>query len=151
MNTSKLTAVLDKTLRRITEEAGLVGGALSVVKGGEIIAEDVLYTGECTVGAVATVTKGEKEGKFVWYSSFGVADDSADSMVSGGNSSLFLSTLSNLCEKKASVSIAGKAMETEQLVVNAGIATLWTAIFVLIIPVGTVVAGIVIWAVRRKR
>ena len=37
MNTSKLTAVLDKTLRRITEEAGLVGGALSVVKGGEII------------------------------------------------------------------------------------------------------------------
>ncbi len=121
------------------------------VKGGEINAEDVLYSGECTVGAVATVTKGEKEGKFVWYSSFGVADDSADSMVSGGNSSLFLSTLSNLCEKKASVSIAGKAMETEQLVVNAGIATLWTVIFVLIIPVGTVVAGIVIWAVRRKR
>ena len=37
MDISKLTAVIEKTLRRITEEAGLVGGAISVVKGGEII------------------------------------------------------------------------------------------------------------------
>lgn len=116
-----------------------------------INSEDILYTGECTVGAVATVTKGENEGKFVWYSSFGISDDSADSMVSGGNSSIFLSTLGNLCEKKASVSIAGKAMDTEQLVVNAGISTLWTAIFVLIVPLATVIIGIVIWAIRRKR
>ena len=37
MDISKLTAVIEKTLRRITEEAGLVGGAISVVKDGEII------------------------------------------------------------------------------------------------------------------
>ena len=37
MEISKLTAVIEKTLRRISEEAGLVGGAISVVKGGEII------------------------------------------------------------------------------------------------------------------
>ncbi len=121
------------------------------VAGNEINSEDVLYTGECVIGAVATVTKGENEGKFIWYSSFGIADDSADSAVSGGNSALFLSTLGNLCEKKASVSIAGKAMETEQLVVNAGISTLWTAVFVLIVPLATVIIGIVVWAIRRKR
>ncbi len=121
------------------------------VAGNEINSEDVLYTGECVIGAVATVTKGETEGKFVWYSSFGISDDSADSMVSGGNSALFLSTLGNLCEKKASVSIAGKAMDTEQLVVNAGVSTLWTAIFVLIVPLATIIVGIVIWAIRRKR
>ena len=33
----KLTAVLERTLQRITREAGLVGGAVSVVRGGEII------------------------------------------------------------------------------------------------------------------
>ena len=37
MEISKLTTVIEKTLRRISEEAGLVGGAISVVKGGEII------------------------------------------------------------------------------------------------------------------
>ena len=37
MSEQKLTAVLEKTLQRISQEAGLVGGALSVVKGGEII------------------------------------------------------------------------------------------------------------------
>ncbi len=121
------------------------------VSGNEINTEDILYNGKCVIGAAATVTKGEAEGKFIWYSSFGVADDSADSMVSGGNSSLFLSTLGNLCEKKASVSIAGKAMDTEQLVVNAGISTLWTAIFVLIVPLATVIIGIVVWAIRRKK
>ena len=37
MSEKKLTAVLEKTLRRITDEAGLVGGALSVVKDGKIV------------------------------------------------------------------------------------------------------------------
>ena len=37
MSENMMTAVLDKTLRRITVEAGLVGGALSVVKDGKII------------------------------------------------------------------------------------------------------------------
>ena len=37
MNEQKLTAALDKALSRITKEAGLVGGAVSVVKDGKIV------------------------------------------------------------------------------------------------------------------
>ncbi len=121
------------------------------VSGGEINQEDILYNGKCVIGAVATVAKGEAEGKFVWYTSYGITEDSADQYVSGGNSSLFLSTLGSLCEKKASVSIAGKVMSTDSLVVNSGIATVWTSVFVLIVPLATVIIGIVIWMIRRKK
>lgn len=37
MDTGMLTAAIEKTLRRITREAGLVGGAVSVVRGGEVV------------------------------------------------------------------------------------------------------------------
>ena len=37
MGEKKLTAVLEKTLSRITKEAGLVGGAVSIVKDGKIV------------------------------------------------------------------------------------------------------------------
>jgi CubicO group peptidase (beta-lactamase class C family) len=37
MNEQKMTAALDKALSRITKEAGLVGGAVSVVKDGKIV------------------------------------------------------------------------------------------------------------------
>ena len=37
MGENMITAALEKALRRITEEAGLVGGAISVVKGGKIV------------------------------------------------------------------------------------------------------------------
>ena len=37
MDVNMLTPVLEKTLRRVSDVAGLVGGALSVVKDGKII------------------------------------------------------------------------------------------------------------------
>ena len=39
MDTKRLTAVLDRTLQRITKETGLVGGAIAITKG-----EEVVYT-----------------------------------------------------------------------------------------------------------
>ena len=37
MNEQKLTAALDKALSRITDETGLVGGVVNVVKGGKTV------------------------------------------------------------------------------------------------------------------
>lgn len=123
----------------------------AIIKGESIDVENPIYSGECTIGAIATVTGEGTEGKFVWYTSYGVTDDSIDSYVSGGNSKLFLATLGELCEKKASVSIAGKAMTTESLVVSQGAGKLWTVSFVIIIPLAVIVSGVSIWAVRRKK
>ena len=119
------------------------------IEGTQINAEDVLYSGECTVAAAATL--GDTNGRFVWFTSYGIVDDNADSAVSGGNSKLFLSTLGNLCDKKESVSIAGKVMSTEYLVTTESVAVIFLVLFVAIIPITFIGVGIVVTIVRRRR
>ncbi len=112
---------------------------------------DKLYEGECVVGACATYTEGDTTGKFVWYSSTGITNDSIDSYVSGGNSTLFLSTLSDLCEKKDSVSIAGKVMATDTLVVSTAASNLWGTVFTVVLPLAIILIGFGVWYSRRKK
>lgn len=119
------------------------------IQGTQINAEDVLYSGECVIAAKATVN--DTNGRFVWFTSYGVTDDGADQAVSGGNSKLFLATLGDLCEKKESVSIAGKVMNTEYLVTTASSPLVFGAVFVIIIPVAFIITGIVVSVVRRRR
>lgn len=119
------------------------------IQGTQINVDDVIYSGECVVAASSTLS--DTNGRFVWFTSYGITDDSADSAVSGGNSKLFLSTLGELCEKQESVSIAGKVMNTEYLVTTASSPLVVGAAFVIIIPIALIITGIVISVVRRRR
>ena len=47
MNEQKMTAAIDKAWSRLTEEAGLVGGAVSVVKDGKIVAREMKVIHDC--------------------------------------------------------------------------------------------------------
>lgn len=109
------------------------------------------FDGSYCLGAVATYEGEETTGSFVWYSSLGITDDSIDRYVSGGNSKLFLSTLGNLCEKKASVSIAAKTMTSDTLTVTEGSANLWNMILTVVIPIGVILVGFFVWMSRRKK
>ena len=115
---------------------------------GEDISEDAAtYKGKITLGAICE--KGE--GALVWYSCYGITDEQCDSMVSGTNSELFISTLNNLCEKEASVSVAAKQMVTEHLTISDGASTAWGIILCAVIPLAVVAAGISVWLIRKKR
>lgn len=90
--------------------------------------------------------------KIVWVTSTELLNSQVDSLyVSGGNSTFFLSTLSYLCEKGVSVSIAAKSMQVEALVVSEMAANLWSIVIIAIIPLGTIALGLYIWAKRRKQ
>ena len=144
-----ISAELDENIT-VSKLATTSSDAYTVsIEGTQINAEDVLYSGEATVAAMATLT--DTEGKFVWFTSYGIVDDNADSAVSGGNSKLFLSTLGNLCEKKDSVAIAGKVMSNEMLVTTISSLYVMAVIFVVILPVAFIVTGIVISVIRRRR
>ena len=123
------------------------------LNGNTIDTENHIYDGTCVLGAAATVSGTEEQvtGSFVWYTSAGITDDSIDSFVSGANSSLFLSTLSSLCEKKASVSIAAKSMDTENLVLSESAANVWSTLFTIIVPLVVIITGFGVWYSRRKR
>ncbi len=101
--------------------------------------------GPFSVAASATLG----EGKFVWYSSPNVINDSADA--TGGNSALFMASVNWMCDKQVAVSITAKLMQVQPLVVPAGAAGLWGIVLTLVLPVGVLAAGFVVWFRRRRR
>ncbi len=86
-------------------------------------------------------------GKLLWVSSSFFISDEFYSY----NGELFMSALTMLCEKSSSISILGKAMQIQSLAVSSAAAAFWGAVLILLLPVGTVVLGLVIWNRRRKR
>ena len=86
-------------------------------------------------------------GKLLWVSSPHFIADEFYSY----NGQLFTSALTMLCEKSSSISILGKAPQIQSLAVSSAAAAFWGAVMVLVLPVGAVVLGLVIWNRRRKR
>jgi len=119
-----------------------------VTSGESVDASDAISSGKMYLGLISEF---EDKGAFVWYSSPSICDDEADSYVSGGNSSLVLSTFSYLTGKDDSVSIAAKSMAVDSLVITDSAATFWTVVLTIIIPLFVVICGLGYWIYRRKR
>ncbi len=107
--------------------------------------EDGDASGTFMLGAYAEDTA--SGGKLVWFASPTFLDVSYYTY----NGELFMSTLTVLCEKESSISILGKALQVQSLMVSAASAGFWGAVMILILPIGCVVTGLVIWNKRRKR
>ena len=108
--------------------------------------------GPFDLGAVVTKTIDEEtEAKLVVFASETLLDEQVDSMVSGGNSTLFLNVLSQLVDHESMVPIEAKSLEVSYLTVTAGSAIFWGLLTILIIPLFLLSLGGVIWFQRRKR
>jgi ABC-2 type transport system permease protein len=94
------------------------------------------------VGNVATM---------VVYANASMFTYEADQMVSGANSQLFMNTLDSFIEREVNISIPVKSYDLDNLVLNSGAALRWEILTVILIPVGLLAAGIVIWIRRRRR
>ena len=92
----------------------------------------------------------EKGGRLFWASSSYLLDSYIDSMVSGGNSNLFLNVLNWMGGQEESISIRAKSLDTTGLTVTQAESTLWSIVMIGVIPLALVAIGIVIW-IRRKR
>ena len=77
--------------------------------------------------------------------------DDANSVVSGANLTLFTNTFSGMADHETSVSIPVKSYEVSNLVVDSAQILLLGLLVTVILPVGCVIAGFVIWFRRRKK
>lgn len=77
--------------------------------------------------------------------------DEANSMVSGANGVLFTNTVSSFVDHEVSVSIPAKSYEISYLTIPQSKAVLVGMMTIIVIPVGCLAAGFVIWFRRRKR
>ena len=77
--------------------------------------------------------------------------DDANSVVSGANLTLFTNTFSGMTDHETSVSIPVKSYEVSNLLVDSAQILLLGLLVTMILPVGCMIAGFVIWFRRRKR
>ena len=93
----------------------------------------------------------EAETKLAVFSSSTLLDASADQMVSGGNSKLFMNTISWICGHTTSVSVPVKSMSLEYLTITSGSSSFWSIVTIGLIPAAFLITGLVIWLRRRKQ
>lgn len=108
--------------------------------------------GPFAVGLSAVKTLDDAtEASMVVYASEQMFTDEANSMVSGANLMLFTNTVSGYAEHAVSVSVPVKPYEVSYLTVTQSKAVLIGVLTTIVVPVGCLAAGFVIWFRRRKR
>lgn len=75
----------------------------------------------------------------------------ADEMAPGNNVKLFGSMISMLADHESSVAIPVKSLSMPNLVFTAQAAYIAAVLCVIVIPLATLTAGLVIWLKRRRR
>ncbi|MFA9463339.1 MAG: Gldg family protein [Velocimicrobium sp.] len=107
-------------------------------------------SGPFVLGAAITEDFEGKETKIVTVSSGYLLDDTFLSTGQFGNGDLFLNSISWLEDTNSGLSIPARNVSQTYLTVNPSQAVFWGAIFVIIIPITLLIAGLVIWLRRRK-
>lgn len=111
--------------------------------------EDI--SGPFAIGVEAVKTLDEGQATMVVFGCDQLFTDDANSMVSGANQQLFVNTVSGFADHEVSVSIPVKSYEVSTLTITQSSAVLIGVVTTVILPVGCLAAGFVIWFRRRKR
>ena len=85
------------------------------------------------------------------FSSSALLDASGDQMVSGGNSKLFMNTLSWICGRETSVSVPVKSLSVEYLTLTSASSSFWSIVTIALIPGAFLICGLYVWLRRRKQ
>ena len=107
--------------------------------------------GPFALGVEAVKTLEEGEATVVVYSCDQLFTDNASQMVGGANQVLFTNTVSQFVDHETSVSIPVKDYEVSTLMVSSSYILLLGLITMIILPVGSLIIGFVIWFRRRKK
>lgn len=118
----------------------------------QIEKEEKDIAGPFDLGVAVSETSEDKETQLVYYSSFGILDESANQMVSGGNMDLIMNSITWMCKDgETSIAIASKSLEMNPLTLTQFQSSIWTVITLIIIPGTFLICGFVIWFRRRKQ
>ena len=107
--------------------------------------------GPFTIGIKCEKAVGEETSMAVIYSSESIFTQNADAMVAGNNLRLFTGTLGGFTERTETVSVPVKEYEISYLTISQKNIALLSLLTVVILPLGTLAAGFIVWFRRRKR
>ena len=91
------------------------------------------------------------EAKIVWTTSTSLISEQIDQLVSGADMDFVTNAFGWLCEMEDTISIHAKTISYDYLTLTSAQSGRWTMLMVIVIPLGTLIAGIVVWLKRRKK
>lgn len=107
--------------------------------------------GPFALGVEAVKTLEEGEATMVVYGGEQIFTEEANAMVSGANLNLFSNTISGFVEHEVSISIPVKSYEVSYQTMNQSDAMMIAAMVTVVLPLGCLLAGFIIWFKRRSR
>lgn len=107
--------------------------------------------GPITLGVVAEKTTDAGTGTLFVFSCAQIFTDSANQAVSGNNQKLFSNIMGTVANHEISVSIPVKSYSMEYLTASTGDILLFESVAIVVIPLGLIMIGLVIWLKRRKK
>lgn len=107
--------------------------------------------GPFSLGVEAVKTLDEGEATMVVYSSDQIFTDNASLMVGGANQMLFTNTVSHFVDHETTVSIPAKDYEVSTLMLSQRSALMLGLFTMIVLPVGSLVVGFVVWFRRRRK
>ncbi len=108
--------------------------------------------GPFVLGAAAEETTAAGRTQLIWYATGMLLDDTTDSVVSGANTLLLVSSLDWLAQQKAeSAAVLPKSLSAPPLVMSAAQAALWKVLLGGVLPACVLGAGLWVRGARRRR
>ena len=106
--------------------------------------------GPFSLGVAISETLDKGTTQIVWLTSSQMFASQADTVVSGGNTDLFLNSLDWMCQLENSISIRAKNLNSENLIVPSSASAIWTLVLVGIIPLAFLGVG-AYTVIKRRR
>lgn len=107
--------------------------------------------GPFALGVEAVKSLESGEAVMVVYSCEQLFTDDISLMVGGANQMLFTNTVSHFVDHEITVSIPVKSYEVSTLMLSSGSSLLLGLITVILLPLGSLIIGFVVWFKRRRK
>lgn len=122
-----------------------------IVDESSLIQKEEDETGSFYLGAFSEKGTGETASAMAVLTTSAFVSDEVNEYIAGGNYDLLINTIGMLCEHEDAITIHTKNLDTEYIALNANQVLMWTIVLVVAIPLVLLIAGVVIWIVRRRR
>lgn len=113
--------------------------------------EDGDLEGPFCIGVKAQKELDSGEGTLYVFTSAQMFTDYYDSAVAGNNKQLFSNIMGTIAGHEVSIAIPVKSYELEILTIPARTAYVYRAVFMVLVPLGSLAVGLAIWLMRRKK
>ena len=118
---------------------------------GEVMTEEDVVEGPFTMGFYAEKITDDAVGRVTIIGSPLFLYDVFDAATANANSDIFIGALKYSCNMNLTATVPEKSYELPNLFVSQGVALLYAALLVIILPLAEIIAGIVIVILRRRK